>query len=431
LLSLSREEINKAEKAENSHFLGDTIPRKLLKGELDVINGLYPGGADYLLVDCRSPREYSSAALVFWADTIVSMFPASEDGLQGAATIHNFVRRARSGLTNDDIPPRIIPVLCRIPEDFSRTDEDAADMYARLLSCWKQLPTPPDLKIEPPEMFEKLHEFADLEQSERILLQPARPRSPRPIVRDVDRLLSHDYVRLFQRIFSGEKDRAKGMLLADAKIWNNVLGLRAGRAAGKSSFELLANGIMLNRDNERNVAIRAKAIMIWLTSFGESQKAEPKQRELGRADINRDTNNPFHNAGYAWGSDFGRELVKPGSVWEKVPKSVPDRLAGWCQFDHRAGFGRMTHTYVAANESGTIIWKDTFLEDKKEQRPYVRQFACGYIRGVLEHLLPNSIGRVSVRPTGTTTFNFTKSSSGKSGKKHTKKQPKMRYVEKS
>jgi len=89
---------------------------------------------------------------------------------------------------------------------------------------------------------------------------------------------------------------------------------------------------------------------------------------------------------------------------------------------------RVSWNSEAGRVSGTIIWKDSFLEDKKKLLPYATQFACGYIRGVLENLLPQSIGGISVRRTGTIVFSFTKTSSVSSGKKSTKRRMKKRRL---
>jgi MinD-like ATPase involved in chromosome partitioning or flagellar assembly len=410
LLSLTREEIAKVE---NGYAISATLSRDFLGKELKVISGLYgANGADYLIIDCRSPREYSSVALIFWANIVVSMFHANSDGLRGAANINHFVQRAwpepqkhnpSKASTLDLNPGRIIPVLCRVPETFSQDPEKVHDLEQRLMAYWEQIQIPSGRIINPPEPFVTLHEFRDLEQTERLLLQaqPKSSNSGRRTVRDIDRLLSHDYVKLFTRIFAGEKDMARGLPLRETKIWNVVLGLKEDVIAEGSSFEFLANGIMLNRDYERNVALRAETVRGWLASFRE--------------------NDDFHTIGYAWGNNFGRELVQPEHVFKSVPTDISELLAGWCEFDYRAGFGRMDYKYDPTDGSGKIIWKDNFLDDKKKRRPYLTQFACGYIRGVLENLLPNSIGGVSIRPIGTTVFNFSKISSVRTGKKLTKK----------
>src|SRR4029077_2768262 len=325
--------------------------RKFLEKELEVIAALFAGkGADYLLVDCRSPREYSSAALVFWADIIVSMFHTSTDGLQGAANIHHFVRRARSdeptAQPSKSVRPRIIPVLCRVPESFSNVGE----LQAQLKAYWKENLIHSSRRSRPPEKFIVLHEFGGLEENERLLLETKRPSedSAPQKVKDIDRLLSHDYANLFQQIFAEEKDVAKGIRLSDPKIWNSVLGLKKESIVLESSYPVSA-GVMRNRDDEPNVALRAKTVRLLMTTFRKRQTA--KVRELGMTPtaVEHWINHNFHEAGYVIGQDFGSELIQPGKVWKVIPRDVRSRLAGWCEFDQRSGFGLMGCKGVSPN----------------------------------------------------------------------------------
>ncbi len=405
LLSLTREEINKVE---NGYSIYNTVSRKFLQRELEVIKALYPSkGADYLIVDCRSPREYSSVALIFWADIVVSMFNSSLDGLKGLVNIHHFVRRARSGdpKSKGAVRPRIIPVLCRVPEDFA--DESANQLQEAIMADWAKIQIPFGPALEPPEQFATLHEFRDLEQTERLLLhhQPTLPKSAFPKVRDIDVKLSHDYVELFCQIFAIEEDVVKGVPLREAKIWNRVFGLTKNVTLERT-FPILGSGVMLNRDNERNVALRANSILIWFNSGTEFYASDLRGRGVGESEIDRALRSMVEKQGYDWGSDFGRELTQLGRVLKSTPANVADILTAWCKYDHAAGFGRMTCTYNASSNSGRIIWKDSFLHSDQKPLPHATEFACGYIRGILKNVLPVGKGHLSVKPMTKTVFAF-------------------------
>lgn len=428
LLSLTRDEITKVE---NGNPIHNTVSREFLRRERDVIKALFGrGGADYLIVDCRSPREYSSVALVFWADIVVSMFNASTDGVNGLINIHHFVRRARSedSKPGEIVRPRIVPVLSRVPEDFSA--DNAKQLEDGIKARWEEVQMSFARALEPPEPFVTLHEFRDLEQTERLLLRrQAKPAKRTPaIVRDIEATLSHDYVGLFSRIFTCEKDVARGSLLRDERIWSRALGLSKTAITRERFFPIRRNGVMFNVDNERNVAVRAKSVLSWLKSFKDDMEAGLRKRApVKRTNIARDVNTMFARAGYNWGLDFGRDkLMQPQSASTTVPVDVADLLSNWCKFDHQAGFGSIKYVYTASSATGKIIWKDSFLEEAGKRHSYLIHFACGYIRGVLENLLPNAKGGVSVRPISTTGFEFKVRSFAKNRKQQRRKrQPKQ------
>lgn len=420
LLSLTSEEINKVE---NGFPIYNTVSRKFLQKELEVIASLFRnGGADFLIVDCRSPREYSSAALIFWAGIVVSMFNASSDGLKGFANVHRFVQRGRfeRSVPGTITRPRIIPVLCRVPEDFP--EDDAKTLYNTMLAHWREIQDPFGPKLEVPEQFAILHEFRDLEQAERLLLH--RSSLPRPTssgVRDVEALLSHDYVALFRHIFANEDDAARGMPLREAKIWRRVLGL-GDTVTRERFFPIRESGIMLNA-NERNVAFRAKSVLNWLTSFKESKIADLKLHNVRTREVRRAVNETFDKVGYNWGADFGQRFMHSKRA-SASKDNVPDLLAAWCKFDYHAGFGMMDYSYNPAGNSGRITWKRSFLGESGRQS-HLTHFACGYIRGVLENLLSNPKGNVRVKPETATIFAFSmisrrQSSIRKSNRKRTK-----------
>ena len=143
--------------------------------------------------------------------------------------------------------------------------------------------TDPKRPIRPLEKFVVLHEYSDLEERERLLLRPSsRSLNPRSLGGpDIERRLSHDYIELFRRIFANEEDGALGRRLSDPRVWYSTLGLDETRIRTGTILELSSAGSLLNRDNERNVALRAKTVFLILTSFRRREVRGCDNLELG------------------------------------------------------------------------------------------------------------------------------------------------------
>lgn len=352
--------------------------RDFLLGELDIFKQVFHETTDYLLVDCRSSREYSSVPLYYWADVVVSMFPSNLEGLQGAVHICQAVLKARK----PERRPRFYPVVCRVPESFS--EAEAEIKRQEFLSYWKSVDPKQQLEV-PTQPFCILHEYRLLETAERILLQAAS--GPGKAAVEVDVSLAHDYVHLFRLILEGDAGVASALPRADEKAWKAALGLAADVQILESYFRRLADGQLLNVDNKRNVAVRTATLLSLMNSLQELEGENLKALGYDAAAVGNWILKSFHQAGYVIGSDFGQEAMEEGRVWETIPTELGDRIAGWCRFDQQAGFGSLHYQFDAATRSGDINWTQSFLLQEGTLQPHVKEFARGYVHGVLSNLL--------------------------------------------
>ena len=317
--------------------------RDFLTKELDIFDGLFDGGTDYLLVDCRSSREYSSVPLYYWADIVVSMFSANIEGLRGAVHTHQALLKARKTAERQ---PLVFPVVCRVPESFSEADTEA--QRQKFLAYWKSLDPEGNLKV-PEEPLSVLREYRSLETAERLVL----PVSDGGATSDeIDVPLAHDYVTLFHRILASDEGVASALPTTDEKAWKVALGLAEDVRILESYFKRLADGELLNVDNKRNVAVRTDTLLSLMNSLRQFERENLEKLGYSATDIDDWILRSFHQAGYVIGRDFGQEAMEEGRVWPIIPEQVDARLDGWCKFDQLAGFGTLTHRYDPSARCG-------------------------------------------------------------------------------
>jgi cellulose biosynthesis protein BcsQ len=391
LLSLSREQITMAQKGRPIYL--DNV-RQILDEELKVVGEVFRGGTDYLLVDCRSSREYASVALCYWANTMVSMFNASAEAIHGAVQTQQFVLRARRSKE-----PEIVPVICRVPESFGATGSEEKLAHDEFIEHWRR--GDPKGELRRPEKFSILHEYRDLEIAERLLLLSGKPQ-------DKEVLLTHDYVELFVRILRGEAGAIK-IPKVDVKSWKAAFGMTQDARVLESYFLRLSSGELVNKDLKRNVALRTDTLRSLMDSVIDLQKETLKQLKIKK--INPWILNSFREAGYLIGCDFGQELMEEGRVWKVIPREMDRRLGDWCTFDRECGFGKLTHYYNLRKHIGTITWENNFLAEdtgklKGKLRPHVREFSSGYVRGVLRQIFSDKCRDIKLAAKSQTRYDF-------------------------
>jgi MinD-like ATPase involved in chromosome partitioning or flagellar assembly len=371
--------------------------RDFLQKELEIFKDVFDEGTDYLLVDCRSSREYSSVPLYYWAHVVVSMFPDNPEGIRGAVHTHQAVLKARKVA---ETPPMVFPVVCRVPESFSTKDAD--DLWNKFLDYWKSLDPEGKLKV-PQEGLCVLREYRSLEMTERLLLPM---RDVGAAVDEINVQLAHDYADLFRRILVQDESVANALPATDEKAWKAALGLAEDVRVLEGYFTRLADGELYNEDKKRNVAFRAESLLSMMNSLCKSERDSLEKRGHRAADIDDWVLGSFLQAGSDIGRDFGQEAMEVERVFKgKIPEQEGDRLSGWCAFDQRAGFGTLSHEYDPRTGCGLIRWTKSFLLESGTLQPHVKEFARGYVRGVLCKLLMGEV-EVSVGATNSENFEF-------------------------
>jgi cellulose biosynthesis protein BcsQ len=355
--------------------------RDFFKAELDVIKGLFDGGSDYFLVDCKSAREYSSVPLYYWADRIVSMFPNNDEGIKGAARVQAFVQSVRQPEEN----VAIIPVACRFPGDFEGLQKVRDDYYALVDKYMNELyPN----GSEKSGVFCTFREFRELETNERILTLDDDLANGDPWYHR----LKKDYVDLYVNLFSSGETAVvndRTIALSNTSDWKSILKMKDLMEVDDGSYVIKPRqGTVENKDNERNVLLRATTLNTLINTMAKGLKeaADGTLKTVG-SDI---------GSTFAW--EFADKFLTKGDTFEH-------KLGKWCNYDSQnAGFGILQPAYDAKEEKVSIKWDYSFLgqmpedsdsedpkrgldkEEMHERLKHGRSLAQGYITGVIKVL---------------------------------------------
>lgn len=165
-------------------------------------------------------------------------------------------------------------------------------------------------------------------------------------------------------------------------------------------FGFLFSGIMRNPDdNNRNIAFKVDTFLGFLNNFYDTllSNSQIQDHVARNSECTRVMNEALGNTGRQCGVAFGKDLVK---LWkdnkEKYGEfsynNLKQNINRWCDFDTRAGFGKMS--YVEKDKtSRTLEVKNIFIlkpEVTGVQREYTA-FFTGYATGVLEILTGQAI----------------------------------------
>lgn len=144
----------------------------------------------------------------------------------------------------------------------------------------------------------------------------------------------------------------------------------------KTIFEYNASrGIMVNpEDHQRNVSFRSDTLLNLLGTIYRdvaSKVSEESAEEI------------FYNAGYEGGHGFGERLC---AQWEDSDASIVDKLAKWCEFDSKVGWGKFSINMSIDEETGTLEGtlriSESFAVDNKNHC-----HTCAYMRGYCEGVI--------------------------------------------
>lgn len=362
LFAVSRNEFT------SGHSFRLHVHRKFFKEEREVLAGVHDGGADYLLVDCKSAREYSCVPLYYWSDVVVSMFPANMEGIEGAKNMHGAIKEVTQSRA------RIIPVVCRVgggsPTETLKKIEAEFSGLAR---------------DNGDEKVAALREYARITTDETLAYRPLKKSANADAGGYPDLLDGH--VDLFQRIMVAVK---KGHPSVDyrpsAAEWKQQLTLEGAVALMDMPLrreKLHAVGV--NTDDQRNVLLRAVSLQKLFDTLAGAMKtrggASPDEIIVA-----------FHDAGKLIGGDYGAEVVKEHRVGDaELAGDFAGRVQQWCKYDaEEACFGSMEPSFEYERRKlveVTVTWSRCFLVDKNGNFPdYARSFLTGYLEGAMTAL---------------------------------------------
>jgi hypothetical protein len=131
---------------------------------------------------------------------------------------------------------------------------------------------------------------------------------------------------------------------------------------------------------------------------GKTEKSSGSKRRAGgkaRADRQPTVATALFDSGYRAAQRFSDYLKDRWSKFADTRQlSIANRLAEWCDFDSKVGFGRF-HSRLKGDTSGSITLVNNFLtKDRTAKNPNMCEFMTGYITRVLEAVF--SEGTVTV-----------------------------------
>jgi hypothetical protein len=327
---------------------------------------------DYLLIDTPSGISLLvGVCLNLLADNIIVLTAVDEDALDGTNLLAaELEARKHAG----ERVPNAHYVLSRYPyQIWGEKGPELVD-EERIEAVLDQVRAPLYANRSQPTDFQRLHVLRyepriQIEKSLVIGLTGPAKKSP----------LARDYIDLFSEVVPAIASRLRG-LRTEVEI------LRA--------FYLIENeGRMVNpEDNSDNVAFRVDTLLASLDSLvaeiaRHGGKARPDRQSAAAIALF----NSGHKAAHRF-SDMLKERWSKFTDSKQV--SIDKRLAEWCEFDSKVGFGRF-HSRLKGETSGSITLVNNFLtKDRTAKDPNMCEFMTGYISRVLEAVF--SEGAVTV-----------------------------------
>jgi cellulose biosynthesis protein BcsQ len=322
------------------------------------------GNPDYCLVDCRAAQETVSVPLLAWADHVVEFFHCNREGVFGVQLVLN-------ALDTNELRPKgfeFTPVVTRVP--FGTTlDQIRKEIRAISAEFGNSFLATVNL---PTDRLQMLVEQRDIEIGDIIVLNQRRKS---------EYSLSYAYLELFdslEHLVSPEEKRS----------WRIALKLNQEDEVLERYFRLsLRLGELLNKDSERNVALRMKTVVLLMNSLADDQLLTLEKQDVSTYDRKGYISAAFENAGLRAGQNFGQEAMTVKDVWEdgRIPEKTSERLRQWCRFDREVGFGDWTVSYDAEARKGVVRIENHFLKDTNHGVGW--SFLKGYVLGVLGYLV--------------------------------------------
>lgn len=161
-------------------------------------------------------------------------------------------------------------------------------------------------------------------------------------------------------------------------------------------FGLYESGEIQNPDDkQRNVAFKVVTFLNFLNKFYDTLMDKSKYRNPKKSEDEHNLectttmNEALFNAGVQCGESFGEALLD-NNKWKNDENfgNSDWRLKQWCEFDTRAGFGRMLYI----ENDRVIEIKNLFIRNSKitQGRDYTA-FFNGYMIGVLTKIVVDKL----------------------------------------
>jgi cellulose biosynthesis protein BcsQ len=171
-------------------------------------------------------------------------------------------------------------------------------------------------------------------------------------------------------------------------LWGRIFNYPLKITYENRLFGLLESGKIQNiDDNKRNIAFKVETFLRFLNNFCETLKENEPIHYMNMMD------EALSRAGVQCGTAFGKALVRQLSD-EGDYGSQEQNIKRWCEFDSRAGFGKMHYD----ESEKSLAVKNLFIQDSviTEERDYTAFFA-GYVTGVLTELVNDKSELINLR----------------------------------
>lgn len=357
------------------------------------------GKPDFCLIDCKAAQEPVSVPLLAWADHIIEFLHCNREGVFGTLLVLRMLKK------NELRSPHfaVTPVIARVP--YGGRSGDIDSMTGDTTSIRQRIQTEIASimgtfggsfvsEVKFPEEIQVLVEQKEIEIGDILLLNKS-DSSEYP--------LSYNYVELFDSLagLASQKEKNESLIALKLNQEDEIL-----ERIFRFSFR---RGELLNKDGERNIALRKKTIVELMNSLATDQNLTLEKKGLSnRKKRIQDIQAAFENAGYRAGESFGLEAISVPEVWvnRKMPTTPLERLRQWCIFDRNAGFGDWTAEYRQEDKEGAVYIKNHFLEGTQDDVGWY--FMRGYVRGVLGHLVGDvgTLARIKITRTSATKIEF-------------------------
>lgn len=429
-------EVSRNDYTEDGYFLLHKN-RDLFKEELSVIGELNfsqdknnPEKTDYLIVDCKSAREYASVPLYYWSDVVVLMFPHNAEGVLGAIKMEKAIRKCTESIPNyRKDPAHTIPVVCRVPKEIipetkKPTEKTFGSYFDKMGDDIDELEHDIDTPKSGAQALSYYAKSAsqELRESDLFFIQEAGTgifdertiNDPEKFASDNKKdfgsyfhKLIEDQCRVYSQVFKFL--RIANDDLSDHGYWcNHLIPARISEIRHDRNILMSNLDQAINTDGEKNVLLRNKTVQRLIDTLADSvensisnpptEKIEPKQvRSLMYLS--------FLKAGTEIGHEFGSGTFNrwktDNSLNVNAKFDFEEQVKRWCRFDSDgAAFGKMTPDISNDQKEIEITWERSFLVSEKENaatgdtefkisHPSL-EFAKGYLAGNIAALRANN-----------------------------------------
>lgn len=346
----------------------------------------------YLLIDARSGITYYGNIAQYVANCQVMVFcpnkeakealrfllPALENSQEKRQEAHK--NDTDCGINPNEFPlDKVIFVVSRMPPELNEQKEKVfkniedlikANLSKKFLDCTKVLKLHSDLDIH---LDSQCRNF-----DERYLKRKLKNVEIVQIHEDILMILATLCDELHSDL---SLDDGLDEPLSYA-LWKKIYSYKFEITRENRLFGSLYSGEMRNPDDDRrNVAFKVDTFLGFLNSFFKTLK----NYKLGNyKEIMKGT---LYNAGENCGKAFGKALAKQWLCENKQYNQI-QKITKWCEFDTRAGFGKMTfYEHNKLIEVKNLFILNSEIAKKREYDVFFK----GYINGVLTELLEKQV----------------------------------------